>query len=257
MSMDIAALHARAPLRPCLARVGASQIAKMRLAIGARVWADGDVGYLRDETRVMRSGHSRALLVGAGVLAPLGGSTGTVDVGTRREPEVFAAWSALVRDGWCATALETDLDPDSLVWCPAPPREWPRRIDRGCDALDTAGFDGYARTRSGLLVIVEIKCARYKNAHARSESPVWWDRGACPWWYADQLAAEMAIGGAAHSLLVVAGGWIRDEDDPRGDGPIRVFHMPRDERHVEEVREIATEAIRRIRAIRTTADGSA
>lgn len=266
LSMTVESLHARPPLsRPVITTIGTSQIAKMELALGRRKWADGDVRYLETETRIMkRSGHSRALLVAAGILEETKGhrkaDEGTEDedaslaVGKARERELFETWAAVVRGGWYAHEFESLLDPASLTYLP-PPVALPRRHDPLCPALSTSGFDGYAHTYDGAYVHLELKCARYKHPLSKSPLPVWWDRGATsPWWYERQNAASMAINCAGHSLLIVGGGWIREEADPRSDGPIRVFYQRRDERAIAEVRSIATAALVRARELRSFAE---
>jgi hypothetical protein len=270
LDMSIESLHARPPLtRPAIATVGTSQIAKMELALGRRTWADGDVAYLRDETRVMKkSGHSRALLVAAGILEETKGhrkvDEGTEDedesltVGKAREAELFHTWASVVRSGWYANEFESQLDPDSLTYLPPPPPGSPRRQDPLCPALSTAGFDGFAHTHDGAFVHLELKTARYKHPFAKSLLPVWWDRGGVlPWWYARQNDASMAINCAGHSLLIVGGGWIRGENDPRGDGPIKVFYQRRDRARIDEARDIATATLAAVARLRTTAANAA
>jgi len=73
LGLDHATIDAQtAPPREPIDFLGASQIAKMRLALGRRSWAEGDPSYLRDEAAPMRrhGGVSRALLVASGRVAP-------------------------------------------------------------------------------------------------------------------------------------------------------------------------------------------
>ena len=240
---------------PCITTVGTSQIAKMRVALGLREWVIGDPDYIRRHTAKMKrgSGQSRALLVAAGILAPLRDDDDTLSRGWQREPEIFAAWKSLLEGGWFSTPFEEQIDPATITWRPPARPGDPRIIDRDCPELDTGGFDGDALTWSGDVVTIDAKCARYKHPKQRFAGPVWWERGACPWWYEDQLQAIMSIRRVRHSLLIVGGGWNRDDDDQRGDGPIRVFYVPRIEPRIDEVRAIATNAVRVARELRATA----
>lgn len=256
-ALDMAALVDYRPTftTPCIERVGTSQIAKMRVALGRREWQLGDPDYIRRQTAVMkRSGKSRALLVAAGVLGSLKEDDATLAIGTQREREIFATWAELLASGWHSHPFEAQINPSSIVWRPAPRLSDPRAIDRDCPELDSAGFDGDALTVGGEVVAIDAKCARYKHPKARFAGPVWWDRDVCPWWFEDQLTAIQSIRRVRHALLIVGGGWNRDEDDPRGDGPIRVFYVGRHEERIREVRAIASEAVRRAREIRASAE---
>jgi hypothetical protein len=243
-----------APPRPAITSVGTSQIAKYRVALGLREWQLGDPDYIRRATAIIKkSGKSRALVTAAGLLHPLKEDDETLNRGTRREPEIFSAWTALMREKWFTHDFEREIDPSTIVWRPPPRKDDPRVFDRACPELDTSGFDGDCLTWSGEPVAIDAKCARYKHPHARFQGPVWWDRGECAWWYRDQLHAIMSIRRMKHSLLLVGGGWNRDDDDTRGDGPLRIFYVPRDERHIEDVRDIARETMRRVRELRERA----
>lgn len=240
---------------PCIERVGTSQVAKMRVALGRRAWQLGDPDYIRRQAAVMkRSGKSRALLVAAGVLGSLKEDEETLDRGTRRESEIFATWQELLSKGWHSHPFEEQIDPSTIVWRPPPRPDDPRVIDRDCPELDSAGFDGDCLTYSSEVVAIDAKCARYKHPRAKFAGPVWWDRGVCPWWFEDQLTAIQSIRRVKHALLIVGGGWNRDDDDPRSDGPIRVFYVGRHEQRIAEVRAIARETVRNARAIRASAE---
>jgi hypothetical protein len=244
----------RPGLRDPISSVGTSQLAKYRVALGLRTWQLGDPDYIRRQTAIIKkSGQSRALLNAAGVLKPLSEDNETLNRGSEREPQIFAAWKALLEGGYFAHDFEAQINPATIVWRPPPRADDPRMHDAECPELSTSGFDGDALTYDGEPVAIDAKCARYKHPHARFAGPVWWDRGVCPWWYADQLGAIMSMRRMHHSLLIVGGGWNRDDDDPRSDGPLRVFYVKRDERHIEEVREIARRTMRRVRDLRATA----
>lgn len=260
LDMSIDALHAPTrALGPLLERVGTSQIAKFRIALGLRKWELGDPDYLRTATAPMKrgSGISKALLVAAGRWPEPVNDDETLRIGTRREPEIFAAWKALVEARWWSHDFEQQVNPASIVWRPPAANDDPRITDPHCPYIDTSGFDGDCYLFDGAKVVVDAKCARYKHPRARFPGPVWWDRGECPWWYRDQLDAIMSMRKAQHALLIVGGGWNRDEDDHRGDGPLRVFYAARDEARIADVRSIATEAVRRAREIRASAEKAA
>jgi hypothetical protein len=229
--------------------LGASDLPKLFLSLGRRTWQPGDPGYLRDETRIMKSGHPRFLLQKAGVLEKLKRDSAQL-IGIRREPELIAAWRAYLETEWFDHPFEAELDPASVGYAMALPDEWPPLVDRECPRL-VARLDAWARTRARSLVNVQLKCARY--AYRESQS-AWWDRGRdCPWWHELQCQAEMAISRARHSLLIVGCGWIRDDGDPRGDGPVKVYFVARNDALIEEIRDAVREGWSRIEALRATA----
>lgn len=229
--------------------VGASEIGKLYLALGRR---DPDMvptpAWMRDETKGMkRHGNvSRFLLEKAGVVAKKARSTAALS-GTKREPELFAAWLEKLRDGDYGHDFEALLDPDSVGYAMATPHEYPPLLDRDEPKLNCRP-DAWARDALGSLVNVQLKCTWKQHPSQRGKQP-WWDVEP-PWYYGLQVQAESAIVRARSSLLVVGVAWAKDEDDDEPDGPIRVFHIQRDDAVVQDIRDAVREGWGRIVELR-------
>jgi hypothetical protein len=243
LDMSVEALTPSAkPWRPY--GVGTSELAKLFLALGRRP-RDIAPRWLRDETEPQkrRAGVSRYLLEKAGRLSRLK-KTSAAQSGIDREAELWCTWAEGVEVG---DPGPLDLDPHSPLYAGGLPREWPPLCDVRFSPRLVARVDGWARTRSGELVTVSLKCARYGF-----NKPAWWNGiTEAPWYYDLQAQGEMAITGARHGLLVVGCGWIRDEDDPREDAEILVLRIPRKDALITEIRDAVAEGwaeIERLRA---------
>jgi hypothetical protein len=173
-------------------------------------------------------GHSRFLLEKAGRVKKRKRSSAQ-NAGLNREAELFLAWSeSVARGDYCPL----DLDAESIMWAGGLPDEFPPWPDKECPRL-TVRTDGWARTWSKKLAVLSLKCARYGYS-----KPAWWNGiGEAPWYYDTQCQAEMAALNADHALLIIGCGWIRDDDDPRDDGEVKVLHVERDEDAIAEIRQ--------------------
>lgn len=236
LSLDVvdAQLAEAAPERT-LVGIGGSDLAYLMIALGLRQPHEAPAWIRKKAERMpTKRGLPRGLAQRIGLAARDGGAT--LDNGTKREPEVLAAWiERLERDEW-QHEWERDIDPASVQWAGALPWEWCEHADRLSPLV--VHPDAWARTWSGDLVTIELKCARYGYAQ-----PAWWngiDRA--PWYYASQIHAYHAVMRSKRGALVVGGGWNRDEDDPRPDGPLLAFACDRDEAAVEMVRDVARRA---------------
>jgi hypothetical protein len=221
------------PTKPTLRGIGGSDIAYLMIAFGL---ADprSAPAWLRKKAEPTRRGLPRGLLQRAGLAASDRGATLTI--GNQREPEILAAWiERLERDEW-QHEWERDIEPSSIQWAGALPVQW-------CEHADTVSPlvvhpDAWALTRSGELVTIEVKCARYGYS-----APAWWNGiDSAPWYYASQIASYHAVLRSTRGALLVGCGWNRDDDDPRSDGPLLALRCDRDEEQVETVRGVARRA---------------
>jgi hypothetical protein len=209
--------------------IGASDVAKLLLSLGRRPMEDAP-RWLREEVEPMKrmGGHARFLLQKAGRVKRRTRTVGQQG-GIDREGDLFCTWMEEVESG---VEQPLPLDPHSLMYATALPSEFPPFTDKECPRL-VARIDAWARTLDGALVLPSLKCAHYGY-----DRPAWWNGiEQAPWYYALQSQAEMAICGARHALLVIGCGWLRDEDDPRGDGDIKVLRIDRDETLIAEIRQ--------------------
>ena len=214
--------------------IGSSELALAMLTFG-----EGDAvsapRWMREKAKASpRFGCPFWVAQKLGIAAPDKGAT--QDRGTAREPELLDAWIAkLERDEWSVPA-EREVDPDSVQWWGALPKEFPPLRDR---LSPIASYpDGWARTWAGELVLISIKCARYGYS-----KPAWWNGiTEAPWYYAVQQHGEHAVISAKRSIVVVGCGWNRDEEDPRSDGPLLVLTVDRDAAEIERARDVARRA---------------
>lgn len=247
--------------------IGSSELGKVWIALGKlgapsdwreptrKAWAREvhAPGWMVEEARPISPWHrSRFLLEKAGVVDKLKQSK-AAKAGTKRERELFIAWKRNVLSGRFRCDFERGLDPKSLGYAMALPREWPPQIEtRHCPRLNYRP-DAWARTKIlGTLVNVQLKCTRWPGPWMK-DAP-WWESGKPCWHYELQEQGEMSIGGADDSLLVVGVGWARDLDDPDEknvkDGPVLVFHSQRDDGVIADIRSSVTEAWAQVEAIR-------
>lgn len=214
------------------AGIGGSSIAFLAVAFGVRRPEEAPA-WIREKARPMprHGGLPRGLAQMLGLAARDRGAT--LDTGTKREPEILAAWiERLERDEWTCEA-EREIDPDSVHWAGALPWEWVEHADTKSPLV--VHPDGWARTWRGDLVTFDLKCARYGYAR-----PAWWNGAtACPWYYGTQLDAYAAVMRSKRHLLVVGCGWNRDADDPRGDGPLIALPHETTGEGMEQARELA------------------
>lgn len=228
--------------------IGAGDVAKLMLALGRRP-LESAPRWLREEVAPMKrhGGQPRFLLQKAGRVRRRrqGHAQHT---GLRREGELFLAWLEEVET---LAPMPIDIDPDTACWAGGLPDEFPPWSDKQCPRL-TVRTDGWFYTTTPgdrVLCTLSIKCARYGY-----RQPAWWSQcgDETPWYYGLQAQAEMAALNAEHTLIVVGCGWIRDPEDPREDGPIKVMRVDRDEALIREIREAVTEGWERIESLRAT-----
>jgi hypothetical protein len=220
---------------------GCGDLAKLFLALGRRP-LDSAPRWLRDEVAPMKrmGGESRFLLQKAGRVAkPAQGEAqrGGLD----REAELFLAWADEVATDVPGADAGLEIDPYSILYAGALPDEFPPFADKACPRL-VARIDAWARTYAGRLVLPSLKCARYGF-----DRPAWWngiDRA--PWYYEIQCVGEMAVCNASDAVLVIGCGWLRDESDPRDDGPIKALRVERDDALIEEIRDAVREGWSRV-----------
>ncbi len=235
-ALDFSLAAMTPPARPRELRgIGGSDIAYLMVALGIRR-PDEAPAWIREKGEAMprRGGLPKGLAQKIGLAARDRGAQLTV--GTKREPDVLAAWiERLEHDEW-QHEWERDIDPASVQWAGALPIEW-------CEHVDTLSPlvvhpDAWARTWAGELVTIEMKCARYGY-----DRPAWWNGiDAAPWYYASQIQAYHAVMRSTRGALIVGCGWNRDDDDPRSDGPLLALACDRDERDIETVRDVARQA---------------
>lgn len=214
------------PADPWLARRalgwGASDVPALLIALGARP-ADGAPRYIADRARVLRQtrGYPRLIAEKALLVAPY--ATGRAATrGTARERELLAHWRTLLEHGQYYCDDERDVVPESVTHADALLRcAWPL-VDRHCPPL-TCTLDAWARDTWGCELVAELKC----SATERRE---------LPWYWRDQLQAQLAVTGADYGLLVCGEYWSADYGH---DGPVRVWPVQRDEDAIDEIRSAA------------------
>lgn len=222
--------------------IGSGEVARLLLALGRRPM-DSAPRWLRDTVEPMKrhGGVSRYFLEKSGRLSKR--KQGSAQLGgLSREAELFLTWCDDVENGRDASGL--DLDPGSLIYAGALPDEFPPFRDKHSPLV--ARIDAWGRTKTGALVLPSLKCARYGF-----QKPAWWNGiTEAPWYYDTQSQSEMAICNAAHGLLVIGCGWLRDDDDPREDGERLVLRVHRNDDLIVEIREAAEEGWERIQKLR-------
>jgi hypothetical protein len=215
--------------------IGGSDIAYLMVAFGIQA-PETAPSWIRKKAERMptRRGLPRGLAQRMGLAAQDRGQT--LSKGNEREPEILAAWIQRLESGEWHHEWEREIDPDSVQWAGALPVEWVEHADTESPLI--VHPDAWAKTYGGQLVTVEIKCARYGY-----DRPAWWNGATeSPWYYASQIQAYHAVLRSTRGALIVGGGWNRDDDDPRGDGPLLALACDRDERAIAAVREVARRA---------------
>lgn len=237
LSLDLETVDAQTLRRlPVPHGIGSSDVALAMLSGGHRPMETAPRWMREKAERMKRCGLPRwiAEKVGAAVKPKQNAS---MMRGVAREPEILDAWIArLERDEWHREE-ERSIDPASVMWAGAMPSEWPPLRDKRSPVVVKP--DGWARTWRGDYVAISIKCARYGMHEA-----AWWNGITdVPWYYATQLVAEFAvIERCPLAMFLVGCGWNREDEDPREDGPLLALPYWRDEREVDEVRDVAREA---------------
>lgn len=144
-------------------------------------------------------------------------------VGNDVERELLESWNRDPRSGWAAA---THAD--------AVPREWLPLIDRHCPRLSCTP-DAWLR-QSGELINLQIKTDVHGGKLAVT-----------PWW-ATQVQAEMAVTGAARSVLLYGGGWACDWAE-RKEPPV-AWVVERDEAAIERIRSAVVAGWERVEQIK-------
>jgi hypothetical protein len=232
LDMSIEALTP--PPRPLTLRgIGGSDIAYLMIAFGM---VDGSTApaWIRDKAKLMKRkapGWPRGLAQRIGLAARE--KSDTLARGDAREPEILAAWiERLERDEW-QHEWERDIEPSTIQWAGALPPQWREKADTLSPIVGSP--DAWALTRSGELVTIDLKCARYGY-----DAPAWWNGiTETPWYYSTQIHAYHAAVRSTRGVLLVGCGWNRDEGDPRSDGPLLALRCDRDEALVDTVRDVA------------------
>lgn len=212
--------------------IGGSAIAYLAVAMGKRAPEEAPA-WIRDKARSMprHGGLPRGLAQALGLAAP--DRNRTLDIGNAREAELAMRWIERLERGEWDCDLERQIDPDSIMWAGAMPKEWTEHADTRSPLL--VHPDGWARTYAGKLVTWDTKVARYGY-----DRPAWWNGATvCPWYYGTQLDAYAAVMRSERHLIVVGCGWNRDDGDPRTDGPILALPHESTREGREEAREIA------------------
>jgi hypothetical protein len=225
--------------------IGAGDVAPLMLALGKRDPMTAPSWMRKKVAPMLRMGNEpRFLLEKAGRVKRLA-SGDAQKTGVNREAELFLAFVEMVeQDDPKLPDVARDIDPDSLVWGGALPREFSPFFERQSPLV--ARPDGWGRRRSGGLVTLSLKCARYGY-----DRPAWWNGiTEAPWYLDTQCQSEMGVLDSRHSLLIVGCGWIRDEDDPRDDGDVLVLPVERDDVLIEECRDTARQSWARIQQLR-------
>lgn len=230
-----------APSDPWLARrslgFGASDVPALLLAAGLRS-ADGAPGYLTDKARITNRtrGVARLFAEKAGIVPPLKVSS-AADKGTAREREVLATWRTMLSRGvYYDEAIEGLVLPDRLMHADALLKSaWPL-CDRFAPNL-SATLDAWGWDAIGSEFVVEIKC----SATARPS---------LPWWWRDQVLAQLAVTGADFGLLCCGEFWSAWHGN---DGPIRVWMVERNEAEIELIREVSRNGWRLVECMRRAA----
>lgn len=227
------------PADPWLARrslgFGASDVPALLLAAGLRS-ADGCPGYLADKAKPTRStrGLPRLIAEKAGIVAPKKVGS-AAQRGTERERELLSAWrDLLVREVYYDVAAEGAVLPDRITHADALLKSaWPL-VDRYAPSL-SATLDAWAWDALDLELVVECKC----SATERRE---------IPWWWRDQVMAQLAVTGAAYGLLCCGEFWSHWSGN---DGPIRVWRVDRNETEIAVIRDATTRGWQAVQEVRS------
>ena len=200
---------------------GASDVPALLMAMGKRQGLEAPK-YLTERTRVTNrtAGQPRIIAEKAGLVRPARAGA-AASKGTSRERELLQTWKALLSHHVYADECETLIVPSTIrhadvgMHCAMP---W---VDRYEPHL-VATLDGWAEDVNDNELCIELKCSAY-------------ERTELPWYWRDQVQAQLAVSGAEWGVLVCGEFWAAWHGN---DGPIRVWPVDRDERAIEEIREV-------------------
>jgi len=231
LALDIETLDAQlaatepvaAPTDPWLQRralgFGASDVPSLLVAMGKRDISAAPK-YIADRARATNRtrGHVRIIAEKAGIVEPLKVGT-AAEKGTARERELLETWRTMLTRGVYYDDCESLIVPGSVRHADVGMRCAMPWLDRHEPRL-TATLDGWACDVLDQELAIELKC----SASERRE---------LPWYWADQLQAQLAVTGAEWGVLVCGEMWSAWHGN---DGPIRVWPVYRDERAIAEIR---------------------
>lgn len=208
--------------------IGASDVPALLIAMGLRDGSDAP-RYLTDRARhVVVAGDMSAQQTAPRLFAEKAGLVQPLKVGNaalagiRREAELIATWRDLLSRSVYYGEHERSLIPRTVRR--AEPVQIMPLVDRRCPVL-CATPDAWAEDVIEQFVVVQAKCS-------------YGEKRELPWWWRDQVLAEMAVTGADWGVLVCGEYWARDGAPP-GDGPIRSWAIERDEVAISEIRDAA------------------
>lgn len=211
MDAQLAEPRARAPLSPWQQRrlltFGASEVPSLLLAFGLR---DAKTATKRCQANaaIVRGslGYPRIIAEKAGIKLPLAHPGGG-----KREGELVRAWAAGLRP----------TDPylgETLVHFDEPEETKATLVDPTCPRL-AVSLDARIRDMWRTLGVVEAKCGDNDT-----------DDGVCPWQWRDQVQSQLAATSLQWGVAVQGVWWAYR------DGPIRWWHVDRDEAVIAEIR---------------------
>lgn len=213
-----------APADPWLQRralgFGASDIPALLIAMGKRAATDAPK-YIADRARTTNRTHGVARIFAekVGVLAPEKVGAAALK-GTLRERELLSQWRTMLSRGVYADESEALIVPSSVRHADVGMRCAMPWLDRHEPRL-TATLDGWADDVLGQELVLELKC----SASERRE---------LPWYWRDQVQAQLAVTGAEWGVLVCGEMWSAWHGN---DGPIRVWPVQRDEAVIADIRD--------------------